>query len=254
MTHAPFFIQNPNAPVANLQPPGGVDEMRMARRLQMLGLVEDSFASQRRGQAALDHKAVYRKTIRMMNSRYTRALKLDDAPDAEKVRYGKNSFGAGCLMARRLIEQGVTFVEVSLGGWDNHTDIFNTLRRNNLPQLDKGMGALVEDLAASGLLDQTLVVWMGEFGRTPRINQNAGRDHWPRSWSVVMGGGGMKGGQVVGATDKDGVEVTDREVGVMDLIATMCKAMGIDGTTQYTTPRGRPIKIVDGGQVIKELF
>jgi hypothetical protein len=254
MTHSPFFIQNPNAPIANLQPPQGVDGMRMARRLKMLGMVEDNFAAQRRGQAALDHKAVYKKTIRMMNSQYTRALRLDDASEADRERYGKNSFGAGCLMARRLVEMGVTFVEVALGGWDNHTGIFNTLSRTLLPQLDKGMSALVADLAASGMLENTLVVWMGEFGRTPRINQNGGRDHWPRSWSVVMGGAGMKGGQAIGKTDADGVEIVDREVGVMDLIASMAKAMGIELTTQYTTPRGRPIKVVDGGQPIKELF
>jgi hypothetical protein len=254
MTHAPFFIQNPSSPVANLQPPVGIDDHRMARRLQMLGMVEDSFVAQRRGQAAVDHKAVYKKTIRMMNSQYTRALKLDDVPPEECERYGKNSFGLGCLMARRLVEQGVTFVEVSLGGWDNHTDIFSTLSRNLLPQLDKGMAALVGDLAQSGMLENTMVVWMGEFGRTPKINQNGGRDHWPRSWSVVLGGGGMTGGQVVGATDKDGVEIVDREVGVMDVIATMTKTMGIDMGTSYTTPRGRPLKVVDGGQPIKEFF
>jgi uncharacterized protein (DUF1501 family) len=149
---------------------------------------------------------------------------------------------------------GVTFVEVTLGGWDNHSDIFDTLSGTLLPQLDKGMGALVEDLARTGLLDSTLVVWMGEFGRTPRINQNGGRDHWPRSWSVVLGGAGIQGGRVIGETDKDGVEIVDRELGVMDVIATMTKAMGIDLATQYTTPRGRPMKIVDGAQPIAELF
>ena len=254
MTHAPFFIQNPTAPVANLQPPAGVDALRMQRRLTMLKAAEDSFISQKRGLAPVDHKAVYAKTVRMMNSRYTKALSLSDVPSAERERYGNNSFGQGCLMARRLVEQGVTFVEVALGGWDNHQDIFETLSRRLLPQLDKGMGALVADLAASGLLESTLVVWMGEFGRTPRINQNAGRDHWPRSWSVVLGGAGIQGGQVVGQTDKDGVEIVDRELGVMDLIATMCRAMGIDLATQYTTPRGRPMKIVDGGQPIAGLI
>jgi len=254
MTHAPFVVQNPTAPVANLQPPKGVDPYRMQRRIQMLGLVEDEFIAQKRGIAPVDHKAVYAKTIRMMNSKYTKALKLDDIPQKERDRYGKSSFGQGCLMARRLVEMGVTFVEVALGGWDNHNDIFNTLSRNLLPQLDKGMGALVEDLSRSGLLDSTLIVWMGEFGRTPRINQNTGRDHWPQSWSVVLGGAGIKGGQVVGATDKDGVEITDRELSVMDLVATMTKSMGIDLDTQYTTPRGRPYKIVDGGQPIKELL
>jgi hypothetical protein len=254
MTHAPFFVQNPTTPIADLRPPDGVDANRMARRLQMLKLTEDGFAAQRRGLAAIDHRAVYEKTVRMMNSRYTRALRVDDAPAAVRDRYGRNAFGQGCLMARRLVEMGVTFVEVALGGWDNHSDIFDTLSNTLLPQLDQGMGALVEDLARSGLLDSTLVVWMGEFGRTPRINQNAGRDHWPRSWSVVLGGAGIRGGQVVGATDRDGIEIVDRELGVMDLVATMTRAMGIDPATEYTTPRGRPMKIVDEGEPIRELF
>jgi hypothetical protein len=253
MAHAPFVVQNPNAPIANLQPPKGVDEVRMGRRLQMLGLVEDNFVHERRGQAGIDHKSVYGKTIRMMNSRYTRAFNLNDEPPAVREAYGKGSFGSGCLMARRLIEQGVTFVEVSLGGWDTHTNNFEALSERLLPELDKGMGALVADLARRGLLENTMVVWMGEFGRTPRINQNAGRDHWPKSWSIVMGGGGIKGGQAVGDTDKDGVDIVDRPVGVMDIIATMTKTMGIDLTTQYTTPRGRPMKVVDGGTPLKEL-
>lgn len=254
MTHAPFVVQNPTAPIANLQPPRQISAQRMARRIALLGQVEDRFASQKRGPQPLDHKAVYAKTIRMMNSRYAEALKLDSVPAPVRDRYGRNGFGQGCLMARRLVEMGVTFVEVSLGGWDNHNDIFSTLSRNLLPQLDQGMSSLVEDLDRSGLLANTLVVWMGEFGRTPRINQNGGRDHWPQSWSVVMGGAGTKGGQVVGATDKDGLEITDRPVGVMDLIATMAQAMGIDQDTQYTTPRGRPMKVVDGGKPISELF
>ena len=253
MSHSPFMVQNPNAPIANLQPPAGVSQERMIRRLTMLGAVESNFINQKRGQAAVDHKAVYLKTNRMMNSRYTQALSLKNEPKDVLEAYGKNSFGAGCLMARKLVEAGVTFVEVALGGWDNHANIFETLKNGNLPTLDKGMGTLVADLAQRGLLDDTLVVWMGEFGRTPRVNQNAGRDHWPKSWSIVMGGGGLKGGQYVGATDKDGVEVVDRPIGVMDVIATMTKSMGIPLTTQYTTPLGRPMKIVDGGKPITEL-
>jgi Protein of unknown function (DUF1501) len=253
MSHSPFMVQNPNAPIANLRPPGGVSDERMIRRLSMLRQTEENFLKQNRGQAAVDHKSVYMKTERMMNSKYTQAFKLDNEPAAIRDAYGRNSFGAGCLMARKLIEEGVTFVEVSLGGWDNHTDIFNVLSRQRLPELDKGMGALVADLDQRGLLDSTLVVWMGEFGRTPRINQDGGRDHWPKSWSTVMGGAGLKGGQAIGKTDKDGVEIVDRPVGVMDVVATMTKAMGIDLATQYTTPRGRPIKIVDDGKPIKEL-
>jgi uncharacterized protein (DUF1501 family) len=147
----------------------------------------------------------------------------------------------------------VTFVEVSLGGWDTHANAFETLSQRLLPELDKGMGALVAYLADRGLLDDSLIVWMGEFGRTPRINQNADRDRWSRNWSIIMGGG-LKRGQAVGDTDKDGVDIVDRPVGVMDVIATMTKAMGIDLATQYTTPRGRPMKVVDGGAPIKELI
>lgn len=254
MTHAPFMIGNPSAAIANLKTPGDVSPDRLSRRVTMLGLAEDSFGREKRGQASADHKAVYKKTLTMMSGPQTKVFDLNNEPKELREKYGMNSFGQGCLMARRLVESGVTFVEVSLGGWDMHADIFNALSKNKLPELDKGMGTLVEDLAQRGLLDTTMIAWMGDFGRTPRINQNGGRDHWPRSWSVVLGGGGMKGGQIIGATDKDGVEVTDREVGVMDIVACMTKGMGIDLATEYTTPRGRPIKIVDGGKPIAELF
>jgi uncharacterized protein (DUF1501 family) len=247
------MVQNPNAPIANLKPPGDVDELRMERRLRMLSQVENQFIGQRRSQMALDHKAVYGKTIRMMNSRAKDVFRLDSEPAAIREAYGKGSFGSGCLMARRLVERGVSYVEVALGGWDTHANNFDALSNRLLPELDQGMSALVADLASRGMLDTTMIVWMGEFGRTPRINQNAGRDHWPRSWSVVVGGGGMKAGQVVGATDKDGVDVADRPIGVMDLIATMTKTMGINVETEYTTPRGRPMKIVDGGKPLAEL-
>jgi hypothetical protein len=254
MSYAPFVVQNPNAPIANLRPPRDVEAWRMQRRLDMLGQVENQFAAARKAQSAIDHKAVYAKTLRMMNSRYQDSFNLDSEKPSVREAYGKGSFGSGCLMARRLVERGVTYVEVALDGWDTHANNFDTLSKRLLPELDKGMSSLVGDLADRRLLDSTTIIWMGEFGRTPRINQNAGRDHWPRSWSVVAGGGGMKRGQVIGATDKDGVDVVDRPVGVMDLIATMTKTMGINLQTQYTTPRGRPMKIVDGGQPIKELF
>ena len=254
MSFSPFVIQNPNAPIANLKLPWGVDQARFQRRLAMLSGVENDFIAQRGSQMALDHKAVYGKTIRMMsNPSIQNVFNLSSEPAAVREAYGKGSFGSGCLLARRLVEQGVSYVEVSLGGWDTHTNNFDTLSKRLLPELDQGMGTLVADLSQRGLLETTLIVWMGEFGRTPRINQNAGRDHWPRSWSVVVGGGGLKGGQVVGATDKDGVDIVDRPVGVMDLIATMTKTMTINVDTQYTTPRGRPYKVVDGGKPISEL-
>jgi hypothetical protein len=255
MAYSPFVVSNPNGKVANLEPPPGVDDYRMRRRLAMLDAVETQFIGQRRGLASTDHRAVYTKTVKMMGSDRTRAaLSLDSEPADVREAYGRGSFGSGCLMARKLVEMGVTFVEVSMGGWDTHTNAFETLSRRLLPELDKGMAALVADLSQRGLLENTVVAWMGDFGRTPRINQDAGRDHWPRSWSVVLGGGGIKGGQVVGQTDKDGVDITDKPFGPMDIIATMTKAMDLDLATQWTTPRGRPIKLVDGGTPIKELI
>ncbi len=235
MAYAPFVVQNPNAPIANLHLPKDVESWRMERRHQMLEQAEMQFANQRQAQAAFDHKAVYRKTLRMMNSRYQDSFNLDGEPANVRDAYGRGSFGSGCLMARRLVERGVTYVEVSLDGWDTHANNFDTLSGRLLPDLDNGMAALVADLADRRLLDTTTIVWMGEFGRTPRINQNAGRDHWPRSWSVVLGGGGMKNGQAIGATDKDGFEIVDHPIGVMDLIATLTKTMGINLATQYTT-------------------
>jgi uncharacterized protein (DUF1501 family) len=190
-----------------------------------------------------------------LNSPLTKVFKLDDEPAKLKEAYGDNNFGKGCMLARRLVEQGVPFVEVQLGGWDTHARNFDALQNNLHPALDKGMGTLIEDLSARGLLDDTLVVWMGEFGRTPRINQDAGRDHWGRSWSIAMAGGGIKGGQAVGSTDNEGVEITDKPLKVMDIVATMSKAMGLNLDTQYTTPNGRPSKLIDGGGApIKELF
>src|SRR5262249_30925292 len=153
------------------------------------------------------------------------------------------NFGRGCLLARKLVEAGVTCVEVDLGGWDNHTNIFPALSKNLLPQLDKGMGTLVKDLVDRGMWQNTVLVWMGEFGRTPRINQNAGRDHWARCWSVVVGGGAIKGGQVYGSTSKDGMDVGDRPCSVGDLFATLYKAIGIDPALQIRDMIGRPHKI-----------
>jgi uncharacterized protein (DUF1501 family) len=156
-------------------------------------------------------------------------------------------------MARRLVEAGVPFVEVTLPGWDTHQDNFDTVARLS-GELDGAMGALLDDLTARGLLDSTLVVWMGDFGRTPDVNARGGRDHYPRASSVVLAGGGLRAGQVVGATDADGREVADRPVTVPDLYRTLAAALGLDPDRARTSPAGRPIKTVDGGAVIGELL
>src|SRR5262249_11913338 len=143
--------------------------------------------------------------------------------------YGNNNFGKGCALARKLVEAGVTCVEVDLGGWDLHAGVFPALKNQRLPVLDKAMGTLVQDLVDRGLWKNTVVLWMGECGRTPRINQNAGRDHWARCWSVVVGGGALKGGEVFGATDQDGTSVKGEAVATVgDLFATVYKGLGLD--------------------------
>jgi uncharacterized protein (DUF1501 family) len=168
-------------------------------------------------------------------------------------RYGNTNFGRGCLMARRLVEVGVPFVEVNFGGWDLHQGSFNTLN-TKLPELDQGLGALVEDLEQRGLLSSTVILCMGEFGRTPRINGNAGRDHFARAWSVLLGGAAIQGGRAIGRTSADGTAVESDPYSSEDLMATVCQALDISLQTTFTTPSGRPIKIAGGGRVIGDLF
>ena len=230
-----------------------IDE-RFYQRAQVLDMIETNFINSNRGSMAKEHQKVLRKTFNVLTSTEMDATKVAKEPESVRERYGDNSFGKGCLMARRLVEVGVPFVEVGLGGWDNHQNIFPTLRDEKLPMLDQGMSALVEDLEQRGLLEDTAIIWMGEFSRTPRINQNAGRDHWARSWSVVVGGAGMKGGIAVGATNEDGTRVETEPYSSQDVMASVCKALGISLQTTYTSNSGRPMKIANSGKVITELF
>ncbi len=255
MTYAPFVV-NADGNVRNLKMGNGLDKdsNRLTQRMQMLASLEKSFVKQDRGQSATDHANVLEKTVALMTSKQMDAFKVNQESEAAREKYGKSSFGRGCLMARRLVEQGVPFVEVDLGGWDTHSNNFKTLADTKLPDLDKAMSALVSDLAERGLLEDTAIIWMGEFGRTPRINGNGGRDHWARSWSVVLGGAGMKGGIAVGRTTADGTDVDSEPYAAQDVMATVCKALGISLDTTFTSRNGRPMKIANGGKVIKELF
>jgi hypothetical protein len=247
MAFAPFQVET-NGNVRNLQM--GVEEARLADRMQMLAVLERSFVGERRGAAAADHAKVLDKTLALMTSHQMRAFRADEEPQAVRDRYGDFDFGRGCLMARRLVEVGVPFVEVDFGGWDLHDNNFTTLE-TKLPQLDQAFSALVEDLVQRGLWQDTVVLWMGEFGRTPRINGNAGRDHWARSWSVVLGGGGLAGGRVIGKTNADGTSVESEPYSSEDLMATVCRGLGISLETRFTAKNGRPMKIANGGKVIE---
>ena len=251
MTWAPFVV-DANGNVRNLDM--GMDPKRMAERLEMLGTIENRFIGENRGSATEDHRRVVEKTVKLMSSSQMEAFKVAKEPKEMLEKYGTTGFGRGCLMARRLVERGVPFVEVDLGGWDNHADIFTTLRDRKLPELDKAMSALVSDLADRGMLEDTVVMWMGEFSRTPNINGNGGRDHWARSWSVVVGGGGFKRGVVVGETSSDGKEVVSEPYTSQDVMASVLKSLDVSLETTFTSKNGRPMKIANSGKVIKELF
>ncbi|MFN3149348.1 DUF1501 domain-containing protein [Bremerella sp.] len=252
MSWAPFTVSS-SGQVRNLGMKGWGDET-LQSRLEMLRLIEGGFVNQNRGPAAMDHAKILDKTVKLMTSDQMKAFKVNEEPEEMKELYGNDGFGRGCLLARRLVEAGVPFIEVDLGGWDNHQNIFNTLADNKLPVLDRAMSALVTDLKQRGLLESTTIVWMGEFSRTPRINGNTGRDHWARSWSTVVGGGGINGGIAVGETSSDGTRVETEPYSSEDLMATVCRAMGISLDTTFTSKSGRPMKIANGGKVIKELI
>jgi uncharacterized protein (DUF1501 family) len=256
MAHAPFVVNSDgrirNLPDANAKK--GVDAARLNQRMQMLASLEKNFVKQERGQSAMDHANILEKTVALMTSKQMESFKVDRESEAVRDEYGATPFGRGCLMARRLVEQGVPFVEVDMGGWDTHANNFRTLADTKLPELDKAMAALVADLERRGLLKDTAIIWMGEFGRTPRINASAGRDHWARSWSIVLGGAGMKGGIAVGRTNADGTDVDSKPYASEDVMATVCKSLGISLATTFTSRSGRPMKIANSGQVIEELF
>lgn len=217
-------------------------------------MMESGFINQNRGIAASEHAKVLGKTVSLMSSEQMKAFRVETEPSEVRERYGDSNFGRGCLLARRLVEANVPFVEVNLGGWDNHQNIFNTLENQKLPELDRGMSALFEDLDQRGMLDDTAVIWMGEFGRTPNINGNTGRDHWARSWSVVAGGAGMTPGVAIGQTNEDGTRVEGQTYSSEDLMATVCKSLGIDLETTFTSTSGRPMKIANSGKLIEGLI
>lgn len=253
MTHAPFVVdRRGQIQNANMD---GMNKQRLGQRLQMLGTIEDGFIKSGRGEAGQAHKDVYKKAINLMTSDQMNAFKTaDEAPEIRQM-YGDSDFGNTLLMSRRLVEQGVPFVEVQFpGSWDLHNNVFATLRDQRLPLLDSGISGLVKDLKQRGMLEHTTIVVMGEFGRTPRINQNVGRDHWATSWSALIGGGGLQGGRAIGETDADGLRIVSESYLPGDLWATVAHSMRIPLNTVHTSKRGRPMKLANGGQPIQGLI
>lgn len=230
--------------VPELHRPGTVTADQYARRVDMLKRLQKPFVEQHPGIGPAAIKSAQQRAIRLAASPLTKAFELSGEPEKLREEYGMNLFGQSCLLARRLVEREVPFIELTLGGWDTHIDNFTAVEQLT-SILDRGWGTLMRDLADRGLLESTLIVWMGEFGRTPTINPQAGRDHFPNAWSTVLAGGGIQGGQVSGSTSADGTEVKDDPVGVPDLLATVCQAIGIDTLKQLPSNVGRPIRIVD---------
>jgi uncharacterized protein (DUF1501 family) len=248
--HAPFVIGDPTKPVRNVE--ANVPRERLDARLELWSAFQDDFAGGRAPGVVQGHDAVVGQAVRMMRARELEAFDVDAEARTVAERYGPGKFGRGCLMARRLVERGVPFVEVQMGGWDTHENNFERVAKLSA-ELDVAMSALLDDLRASGLLDETLVVWMGDFGRTPRINARGGRDHYPKVASAVLAGGGVRGGQVIGATDANGAEVVDRPVRVADLHYTVHTKLGLDPDDVRLSSGGRPISAVDDGSLIEEL-
>ncbi len=247
--------RNVSFEVSNLKPANNVTAQQADARMQLLASLEHDFLAKRPGGPGSSHVQSYEQAVRMMKSAAVKAFNLDGEDAVLRDAYGRNPFGQGCLLARRLIESGVSFVEVNLSGpdgqgggagWDTHQENFEAVGAL-CGVLDPAYATLINDLNQRGLLQDTLVVWMGEFGRTPKINDNNGRDHWPKSWSTVLAGAGVKAGQAYGQTSADGMEIDDNPVSVQDLMATICQALNIDPQITNLSNVGRPIPLADHG-------
>ncbi|MEZ6131913.1 MAG: DUF1501 domain-containing protein [Planctomycetaceae bacterium] len=241
--------------VSDLKPSQSLSSAQTDARLQLLASFEHDFLANRPGGPGTSHVQSYQQAVRMMKSAAVTAFDLDGEDAALRDAYGRNPFGQGCLLARRLIESGVAFVEVNLSGadgqgggagWDTHQENFDAVAAL-CGVLDPAYATLMNDLQQRGLLQDTLVIWMGEFGRTPKINENTGRDHWPKSWSTVLGGAGIRGGQVYGKTSADGMEIVENPITAPNLMATICKALQIDSEITNISNVGRPIPLADHG-------
>jgi hypothetical protein len=251
-----------NLNVENLRPPAAVGKAAMENRFGLLKTMQADFRQQFANESTEAQIANYDKAMSMVRTEARGAFKLDEEAAELRDSYGRNRFGQGCLLARRLVERGVSFVEVTLSGtdanaqlgWDTHADSAR-LVGELCDVLDPAWATLMRDLRDRGLLQSTLVVWMGEFGRTPEINEQAGRDHFPVAWTTVLGGAGIKGGQAYGSTGADGMKVVDKPVTVPELYATICTALDIDHTKDNISPEGRPVALVENhAEPVKELL
>jgi hypothetical protein len=256
--HAPFVIEsNPvqaDFEVQDLAPLEKMSSARQVRRNKLLADMEKLERERNEQGRAKSMSTYYQRAKDLIASpEAKKAFDLRSEPESVRKAYGYTALGQCALLSRRLVEAGCRFVGVDHGGWDHHFTIFPSLEKDMLPHVDKAFTALIDDLDQRGMLDSTLVVMMGEMGRTPGINAQAGRDHWSMAQSIIFAGGGVKPGQVIGATDQKASAPTTEPIGVEDVLRTIFQQMGVDTTKTYHTPLGRPVPIVDGGKVIAGL-
>jgi len=250
--YEPLRVPNPQKGLIDVAPPKGITESKVRERLALLDELDKEFRKKYSHQNVQTYSKYYQEATRMMFSEDVKAFDLNREDLTIRQRYGQNNFGQGCLMARRLVENGVRFVEVTLNGWDTHNDNFERVQKLS-GILDRGLGALLADLEQRKLLSKTLVVLTTEFGRTPRINGRDGRDHYPRVFSALLAGAGIKGGQIYGSSDEKASRVKENPVKVNDFNATIATTMGLD-PNKKTKARGRPFKMTNGGKAIKALL
>jgi hypothetical protein len=249
----PVPIADPKLGLENTTRPAYLSEKQFQRRLVLADRIDRDFRQLHGGPQIAAYDQMYKDATRLLGSVDLEAFDISKEPEAVRGRYGDTTFGQGCLLARRLVESGVRCVEVELGKWDMHRDIFEELPEN-VGTLDTGMAALLDDLTERGLLKNTLVVLATEFGRTPEINQNAGRDHHPAVFSCVLAGAGIQGGVVHGSSDERGFHPDDDAATVADFNTTIAVAAGLPHEKEYSAPNGRPFKIGGGGTPIKQVL
>ena len=251
--YGPFVVQTPGALPLNVAYGPGVDGARFEARRGLLDGMEAGFAAQTGDAKIAGRRALYGKAERLMHATSLKAFDASEEPESVRNAFGDTPFGRGCLTASRLVASGVRFVEVMLDGWDTHQDVFGRTKKL-MGTLDPAMSALLDDLQRRGVADTTLVVWMGDFGRTPNINGNEGRDHFPNAWSAVLAGAGIRGGVVHGETDAQGAKVVRDAVTVPNLLATVAPTLGLDPADVTQSPAGRPISLTDGGAPVRAIL
>jgi len=251
----PLPIGDPNRGLENTTAPDYLTDESFERRLALINAFDRTFSERFRTRAVRDYSDFYDEAVALLASEELKAFDLNEEDEADRDRYGRNSFGQGCMLARRLVENNVQCVEVTLGGWDMHNTLW---AESGLPEragiLDQAVGTLLDDLDQKGLLAETLVVLATEFGRSPQINYNAGRDHHPAAFSTLLAGAGISGGQVYGKSDRKGHSVEEDGVSAADFNATIATALGLPLDQEVHSPTGRPFKVAGSGKPIARLL